>query len=86
MATKNHRRPPWSDRRFGQAFWAVVGLLSTRKFKSRGELANQVVGAHGRLITRQRVRAIINDAVEAGILDKDPFGKNPNMARPQREL
>lgn len=73
------------DRRFGQAFWIVIGLLQAREFKSRGALAKEVIGAHGRPLTRQRVRAIINDAVDAGILDKDPFGKMPAMARPQRE-
>lgn len=78
---KNHRNPPWADRRFGQAFWQVIGLLATKKFKSKAELANQVVGDHGKLITRQRVRAIIATAVDAGILDKNPFRAMPQMAR-----
>lgn len=68
----------------GSAYWQVLGLLSVRKFRSKAALAAVVIGEHGRPITRVRVKAIIEDAVERGWLE-DPFEPRPQMARKRKK-
>ena len=66
--------------RRGAAYWQVLGLLSVRGFRSKAALAREVVGEHGRPVTRQRVKAIVADAAARGWLE-DPFEPRPQMAR-----
>lgn len=75
--SKDLRNP---NRRFGSSFYLVLGLLASgREFKNLAELAKEVN------VTRQRVRVIIAEAVEAGFLDESPFPAQPQMSRAKKE-
>ena len=68
-------------RRYGYAYWQAIGLLSVYEFPSKAALAGAVIGDQLRPVSRQRMKAIIDKAVENGHLDSDPFGPMPQMAR-----
>ena len=68
--------------RYGQAMYTMLGIVAAREVPTTlSELARQLVGSHGRPITRQRALQLIEFAVQEGLLNSRLFKYHPNMRR-----
>ena len=70
--------------RYGPTFYQVLGLLSAHEFASKADLARELGRINGRPVARQQVYTIVREAVEAGLLDRNPFPEMRQMRRYRR--